>query len=258
MWRKLTGRKREEAKPAAAPEVPVAWIPAGLRVYAIGDIHGRADLLDEIARKIDADLKAKPVANATAVFLGDYVDRGPRSRQMLERLAARDFPIPFVALRGNHEQMMLNFLADPAYLATWRQFGGFEALHSFGIDLRDAREGKGYEAVHAELLDALQPQARTFLEGIGTSHQCGDYFFCHAGVRPNVPLQAQQDKDLLWIRDDFLSSAAYHGKVIVHGHTPVSEPDERPNRINIDTGAYMSGRLTCLVLEENTRRFLST
>ena len=258
MWKRLTGKNREETKPAAAPEIPVARLPTGVRTYAIGDIHGRADLLDEIARKIEADLKAQPVPNARSVFLGDYIDRGPHSSRVLDRLAGLDFPTPFVALRGNHEQMMLNFLADPAFLATWRQYGGFEALHSFGIDLRDARLGQGYEAVHAELLDALPADVYAFLERSPTSHQDGDYFFCHAGVRPNVPLASQEKEDLLWIREDFLRSTAYHGKVVVHGHTPVGAPDQRPNRINIDTGAYMSGRLTCLVLEEDNRRFLST
>lgn len=258
MWTKLTGKKREAQNPTAAPEFPVASVPEGERIYAIGDIHGRADLLDMMAGEIEADLSSTPVAAASAVFLGDYVDRGPHSSRVLERLARRDFPVPFVALRGNHEQMFLNFLAEPAYLATWRQFGGLEALHSFGVDLRDARDGRGYEHAHAGLIEAMSPEARTFLEQTATSFQAGDYFFCHAGVRPNVPLAAQQDKDLMWIRDDFLRSPAYHGKVVVHGHTPVGEPEERPNRINIDTGAYVSGRLTCLVLEGQSRRFLST
>lgn len=259
MWTKLTGKKRDAPDPTAAPEIPIASVPEGHRIYAIGDIHGRADLLDMMTREIEADLRSAPAATAPgAVFLGDYVDRGPHSSRVLERLAKRDFPIPLVALRGNHEQMFLNFLDEPAYLSTWRQFGGLEALHSFGIDLRDAREGRGYERAHAELVEAMPPEMLTFLEQTATSFQHGDYFFCHAGVRPSVPLESQLDKDLMWIRDDFLRSTANHGKVVVHGHTPVGEPDERPNRINIDTGAYVSGRLTCLVLEGQSRRFLST
>jgi serine/threonine protein phosphatase 1 len=258
VWAKLTGKKAEATAPTAVADTPVASLPDGHRIYAIGDIHGRADLLDSIAREIEADLSSAPVATATAVFLGDYVDRGPHSSRVLERLAHRDFPVPFVALRGNHEQMLLTFLADPAFLSTWRQFGGLEALHSFGVDLRDAREGRGYDRAHAELVEAMSPEVRDFLEQTATSFQAGDYFFCHAGVRPNVPLASQLDKDLMWIRDDFLRSPAYHGKVVVHGHTPVGEPDLRPNRINIDTGAYVSGRLTSLVLEGKSRRFLST
>ncbi len=258
MWAKLTRKKPEATKPSAVADAPVASVPDGHRIYAIGDIHGRADLLDSIAREIEADLSSAPVATASAVFLGDYVDRGPHSSQVLERLAHRDFPVPFVALRGNHEQMLLNFLADPAFLSTWRQFGGLEALHSFGVDLRDAREGRDYERAHAELVEAMSPEVRAFLEQTPTSFQAGDYFFCHAGVRPNVPLASQVDKDLMWIRDDFLRSPAYHGKIVIHGHTPVDEPDLRPNRINIDTGAYVSGRLTSLVLEGQSRRFLST
>jgi serine/threonine protein phosphatase 1 len=259
VWTKLTRKKRETPDATAAPEIPVAILPEGDRIYAIGDIHGRADLLEKIAREIESDLSSAAADTLSgAVFLGDYVDRGPHSSRVLERLAHRDFPIPFVALRGNHEQMFLNFLAEPEFLSTWRQFGGLEALHSFGIDLRDARDGRGYEAAHAELVEAMSPEVRAFLEQTATSFQHGDYFFCHAGVRPSVPLASQQDKDLMWIRDDFLRSPAYHGKVVVHGHTPVGEPDERPNRINIDTGAYVSGRLTCLVLEGESRRFLST
>jgi serine/threonine protein phosphatase 1 len=258
VWTKLIGRRREAPSPAPEPNIPVASAPDGHRIYAIGDIHGRADLLDTMARTIEADLASDPVTSASAVFLGDYVDRGPHSARVLERLAQGDLPIPFVALRGNHEQMFLNFLEDPEYLSTWRQFGGLEALHSFGVDLRDAREGRDYQRAHAELTEAMSPEVRTFLEQTATSYQAGDYFFCHAGVRPNVPLASQLDKDLLWIRDDFLRSTAYHGKVVVHGHTPVGEPDQRPNRINIDTGAYVSGRLTCLVLEGQNQRFLST
>jgi serine/threonine protein phosphatase 1 len=211
-----------------------------------------------MARTIEADLASYPVASASAVLLGDYVDRGPHSARVLERLAQGDLPIPFVALRGNHEQMFLNFLADPEFLSTWRQFGGLEALHSFGVDLRDAREGRGYQRAYDELAEAMSPEVRMFLEQTVTSYEAGDYFFCHAGVRPNVPLASQLDKDLLWIRDEFLRSPAYHGKVVVHGHTPVGEPDRRPNRINIDTGAYVSGRLTSLVLEGQNQRFLST
>jgi serine/threonine protein phosphatase 1 len=258
VWTKLTRKKTDPNAPVAVPDCPIASAPDGERIYAIGDIHGRADLLERMARQIEADLGSSLVSKATAVFLGDYVDRGADSSRVLERLAHRDFPVPFVALRGNHEQMFLNFLAEPAYLATWRQFGGLEALHSFGVDLRDAREGRDYERAHAKLVEAMPPDVRAFLEQTATSFEAGGYFFCHAGVRPNVPLASQLDKDMMWIREDFLRSPAYHGKVVVHGHTPVTEPDMRPNRINIDTGAYASGRLTSVVLEGTSRRFLST
>jgi serine/threonine protein phosphatase 1 len=228
------------------------------RIYAIGDIHGRLDLLDRIIDEIAVDLAKSPVSTALTVTLGDYVDRGPNSRGVLDRLAANPFPTAFVALKGNHEVLLETFLRDPQTAGPWRRFGGLETLHSYGLVVGPLMVGKNY----AEAADALRramPQAHLdFLASLGTSLTVGKYFLCHAGVRPGVPLERQRVEDLLWIRDEFINSTADFGKIIVHGHTPSESPEVLPHRINVDTGAYMTGWLTCVVLEADDIRFLST
>lgn len=233
-----------------------ASVPDGLRVYAIGDVHGCAGLLDHISRRIRADMEAAPPGDAICVLLGDYIDRGPDSAGVLSFIAGRGLPVPFVALRGNHEQMLLDVLDDAAHLEAWRYCGGLETLHSFGIRVTDVIAGRGFDDARSALQSALGPRLHELLLATRTSYEAGGYFFCHAGIRPGVPLAAQQADDLLWIREAFIASTADHGKVVVHGHTPVEKPDVRPNRINIDTGAYLSGQLTCLVLEGEDRRFI--
>lgn len=231
--------------------------PEPSRVYAIGDIHGRLDLLDRMVAEVAGDLARHPAPDAITVTLGDYVDRGPDSRGVIECLARNPFPTPFVALRGNHEVVLEEFLRDPAIADDWRRLGGLETLHSYGVDVAPLMRGRGYEDA-AEALRRALPQAHVaFLASLKLTLSAGRYFFCHAGVRPGIPLAQQREEDLLWIRDEFLDSAADFGKVIVHGHTPVAEPELRPNRIGIDTGAFISGRLTCAVLEENAVRLLT-
>jgi serine/threonine protein phosphatase 1 len=244
---------RAKAAPRAA-----AAVSEGQRLYVIGDIHGRLDLLDRIARDIAADVATGARHQPLAVLLGDYIDRGPDSAGVLARLSAREFPVPFVALRGNHEQMLLDFLEDERCLESWRLFGGLETLHSFGIDVNKARQVSGFAEAQRHLKAVLPPKMLKFLRATISSYQLGDYYFCHAGIRPGVALDAQRDEDLLWIREEFVQSMADHGKIIVHGHTPVDQPDIRENRINIDTGAYATGKLTCLVLEGSTSRFITT
>ncbi|MGA8401853.1 MAG: metallophosphoesterase family protein [Stellaceae bacterium] len=226
------------------------------RVYAIGDIHGRADLLDRMIAAIARDLAQRPVQTALTVTVGDYVDRGPDSRGVVERLTQNPFPTPFVALRGNHETIFEEFLRDPSVADYWRQLGGLETLHSYGVDVAPLMRGRGHEEAAAALRAALPQSHATFLASLRLTHSVGRYFFCHAGVRPGVPLARQREEDLLWIRDEFLDSRADFGKVVVHGHTPREAPELRPNRINVDTGAFMSGQLTCAVLEDDAVRFL--
>jgi len=243
-----TFEKRKPPIPAAAP--------ANTRIYAIGDVHGREDLLSELAVLIEADLGTAPSAVVT-VFLGDYIDRGPRSASVVERLAARRFPTPIRTLRGNHEETMRQFLNDASILGDWRRYGGLETLHSYGVDVSQAIRGEGFELARASFLEVLPAEHRDFLEATELSITLGDYFFCHAGVRPGIALENQSPEDLLWIRDDFLRFDRPFGKIVVHGHTPVSVPEVKSNRINIDTGAFATSMLTCLVLEEGERRFLS-
>jgi serine/threonine protein phosphatase 1 len=231
---------------------------SNLRRYAVGDIHGRLDLLEKLAKAIDADLQSDPPQEAMTVFLGDYIDRGENSAGVIDRLAEGAFPTPFVALRGNHEATMLDFLEDESTLGSWRQYGGLETLLSYDVDVREAMRGKDFRAAQDALRRQLPPSHLRFLNRTKYFHTDGDYFFCHAGVKPSVPLARQAEHDLMWIRDEFLNYRGPFEKVVVHGHTPVDEPENLANRINVDTGAYATGKLTCVVLEGHRRRFIST
>jgi serine/threonine protein phosphatase 1 len=225
-------------------------------VYCVGDIHGRDDLLKEMAERVEADIGLASSDDAVTVFLGDYVDRGLGSIHVVEQLARDDWPTPIIALAGNHEDLLMTFLEDEGILEAWRSLGGLETLHSYGVDVGPAMAKRDFGAVQAAFAARFPESHRQFLERLKVSTAIGDYFFCHAGVRPGVPLDRQNRDDLLTIRDTFLSSEAEHGKLVVHGHTPSVDPEVRPNRIGIDTAAYATGRLTCLVLEKDQRRFL--
>jgi serine/threonine protein phosphatase 1 len=239
VWRRLNARAQR----------PRPRLPDGVRIYAVGDVHGRADLLDQVLSRIDADLAGDPNCRPVQVFLGDYVDRGPSSCGVLDRLIKRSRTHEIVCLKGNHESYVLEFLRNPAILDDWRMFGGLQTLQSYG--LRPSLNADSTEQVElAMALDASLPNHhRAFLGSLSPSFICGDFFFVHAGVKPGIQLEQQQEEDLLWIRDDFLLCEEDFGKMIVHGHTPVRDPDIRHNRINIDTGAYTTGRLTCLIIE---------
>jgi serine/threonine protein phosphatase 1 len=234
-----------------------ARVPENLRVYAIGDLHGRADLLEEMLARIDADLGECPAAAALQVFLGDYVDRGPASRTVIERLIARSETHRTVCLAGNHEVYLREFLRHPAILESWRHLGGLETLMSYGLRPSINPDAAEQAELSAGLNASMPVRHKRFLAALAPSFPCGDYFFAHAGVKPGVPLAQQDEEDLTSIRDEFLACEDDFGKVVVHGHTPVQAPDVRPNRINIDTGAYATGRLTCLVLDRGERRFLT-
>lgn len=246
MWKQLFSTARQ--RPAQVPE--------GIRIYAIGDIHGRADLLDRVLSRIDVDLITRPIARAIHVFLGDYIDRGPCSKEVLDQLVQRARNFELVCLMGNHEAFLLNFLDNPSVLTEWRQYGGLETLMSYGLSPSMNPDALAQSQLAAELDRVLPPDHREFLGRLQLSFSCGDFFFAHAGIRPRVPLLRQQEKDLLWIREEFLLSEEDYGKIVVHGHTPVKQPEVRPNRINIDTGAYATGRLTCLQLERDKMRFV--
>jgi len=227
-----------------------------MRVYAIGDIHGRLDLLDRMIAAIDRDAKERG-RDCLTVTLGDYVDRGPNSRGVLDRLLENPFPGGYVALKGNHEALMISFLSDPAVGTHWQHLGGLQTLRSFGVRLSPLTGNRNFDEAAAQLRAALTPQQTKFLTSLKLSLVAGRYFLCHAGVRPGVALDQQSNEDLLWIRDDFLDSPADFGKIVVHGHTPVVEPQVLPNRINVDTGAFATGRLTCVVLEGDRHRFIT-
>ena len=232
-----------------------ASLPAGLRVYAVGDVHGCAGRLRGLHRAIAADLAARPVAEAQVVHLGDYIDRGPDSAGVIETLMqpfppAGDAAAPLVVnLMGNHEDMALAALADPDAAPQWLANGGDVALESWGVPRR---------ARAREWAAALPPRHLAFLCRLPLLHAAGGYLFVHAGLRPNLPLARQSRLDMLWIRHPFLSFDGEFPAVVVHGHTPASEPVIRHNRIGIDTRAFMGGPLTCVVLEADRLGFLQT
>jgi diadenosine tetraphosphatase ApaH/serine/threonine PP2A family protein phosphatase len=227
------------------------------RLYAIGDIHGRSDLLDRMIAAIAADLEENPVSERLTVTLGDYIDRGADSRGVLDRLITNPFPTEFIALKGNHEVMLEKFLHDPSVVGEWRRFGALETLSSYGVAIDAVMRGKGYEEAAAALGAAVPQSHLQFIASMRISFSLGNYFLCHAGVRPGVPLERQVEDDLLWIREPFLTSRTEFGKIVVHGHTPAEKPEIRANRINVDTGAYMTNVLTCVVLGGGPVRFLS-
>jgi len=231
-------------------------VPAGTRVYAVGDVHGRADLLRALFRRIDDDLKSATTADSIQVFIGDYIDRGPNSRQVIDLLISRRREHQMIFLKGNHEACAAQFLSDSTQLSEWMLMGGHSTLLSYGVTPMRPKDPASQHQVATALRQAVPDSHRHFIQGLVQSFTCGDFFFAHAGVRPGIPLQKQSEHDLLWIRGDFLLHEEDFGKVVVHGHTPAREPDIRSNRINIDTGAYATGRLTCLVLEDARMRFL--
>jgi serine/threonine protein phosphatase 1 len=226
-----------------------------MRLYAIGDVHGMDDLLAEAHVRIAADLALRPAVDHRIVHLGDYADRGPASAAVIERLARLATNDPrVVCLRGNHDAMLLGFLADPEGTgADFLANGGGATLRSYGVTGGSERDRAG---LSRRLAAAMPPHHLAFLHSLRYCMRFGDFFFCHAGVRPGVPLDRQTPEDLTWIREEFLFDRRDFGTVIVHGHTPVREPDVRPNRIDIDTGAVFSGRLTTLGLEGTDYRFL--
>ena len=236
-----------------------ARTPDGMRLYAIGDVHGCDDLLAEAHGKIAEDLAGRPVADHRIIHVGDYGDRGPDTAAVIERLAGLTIADPhLVCLRGNHDEMLLGFLSKLDEMgAIFMDNGGEATLASYGVKVGLLSRFIGNHANLAERLAATMPAHHlAFLESLQPTARFGDYFFCHAGIRPGVPLDQQSPHDLLWIRREFLWSDADHGVVVVHGHTPAAEPEVLSNRINIDTGAVFTGTLTCLVLEGTNYSFL--
>lgn len=202
-------------------------------------------------------MRAYPTPRPLIVFLGDYIDRGPSSQQVIDQLILLSENFEVISLKGNHEYYLLEFLKNPSSLTKWLQFGGLDTLHSYRVLPSDHSDAREQELVAMSLSVALHQQKHLkFLSDLKASFTCGDFFFAHAGVRPGVPLDLQSEKDLLEIRNAFLLSKSNFGKTVVHGHTPVLEPDIRSNRINIDTGAYATGKLSCLIIERDELDFL--
>lgn len=248
MLHRLLGRKLRKSSARGAE---------GSRAYAIGDVHGRLDLLRDLLTRIEEDDARRPPARTWLVMLGDLVDRGPDSRGVIEHLLAH--PPAFartVYLKGNHEEFLLDVLAgDEAVVVNWLTYGGFECAESYGLS-------KGWTlnatpaAIVERLAAAVPASHKAFLAAMHDSFRFGDYLFVHAGIRPGVPLESQTGTDLRWIRDGFLDDLTDHGVVVVHGHSIVDSVEERPNRIAIDTGAYRTGVLTAIGIEGDERWFI--
>jgi serine/threonine protein phosphatase 1 len=234
---------------------PSAAVPPGQRVYAVGDIHGRLDLFEALIAAIEADDAASPPAETTVILLGDLVDRGPDSAGVVARARAWQRERAVRILMGNHEEMFLASFEKAETLKHFLRFGGKETVLSYGLDRR-AYVKASIEEVQAMMHRAVPAEDRAFLESFEDTIAIGDYLFVHAGIAPGVAIEEQRQHDLRWIREPFLSHSEPHGAVIVHGHTIRSEPDDRGNRIGIDTGAYNLGRLTALVLAGTERRYL--
>ncbi|MCM2288308.1 MAG: metallophosphoesterase [Sulfuritalea sp.] len=236
--------------------------PDATLIYAIGDLHGRLDLLDDMHRRIEADARRRPAPRKLVVYLGDYVSRGADSPRVVERVIEW-LPDGFerVTLKGNHEDLLLRFIdGDIAAGAHWFDYGGLDTLAAYGVAIADplARDPASVVKLRESLAAALPPSHLAFFRALGVRHRAGDYCFVHGGIRPGIALDEQSDHDCMWIRRSFLDSEADHGAIIVHGHSISPQPVVRHNRIGIDTGAYRSGILTCLVLDGESRSFLQT
>ena len=233
-------------------------LPAGLRIYAVGDIHGRLDLLDRLLAQTNTDLALRPTARPVYVFLGDYIDRGPSSRETIDRLIQHAETNESIFLKGNHELVAIKCLSDRSLFDQWLRLGGLETLMSYRVPPETLANAKQIAELQSAFHNALPQTHFRFFRDLQKSFACGDFFFAHAGVKPNVELSRQKESDLLWIRGEFLSSNEDFGKIIVHGHTPTREIQVGPNRINLDTGAFATGRLTCLVIEGSSLSVIDT
>ncbi|MBF0382014.1 MAG: serine/threonine protein phosphatase [Magnetococcales bacterium] len=256
--------KKEEEEvldPTLRPPPQKAKVPDGYRVYVIGDIHGRLDLLNILHERIDTEVRQLDAeTKKVVVYLGDYIDRGNDSAGVVDLLINNPIAgCESIFLKGNHEAEMDDFLAKPEPNHLWTRCGGAETALSYKVRVKAqiSAEARTQE-MRDRLLEAIPKSHREFYDNLRLNYEIGDYFMVHAGVRPQIPLKIQTPNDLLWIREPFLSYNGQFEKVIVHGHTMIAKPITLPNRIGIDTGAYHSGKLTCLILEKEDVRFMIT
>lgn len=233
--------------------------PKGLRIYAIGDIHGRADLLEKMLRMIDADHLGYR-GDSMVIFLGDYLDRGPNSREVIDILSRGSYGrLRFHCLRGNHEDIILRLFKDHSLASGWFHYGGLQTLRSYGIAVAHATQDFD-ELFHLrkQFEEAMPDAHKTFLASLPYTARFGDYFFVHAGIHPDRSMEEQDPHHFMWMREPFLSSSKLFGFTVIHGHSIRLKPEIRINRIGIDTGAYATGHLTCLMMQKDERKILST
>ena len=231
-------------------------VPEGLRVYAVGDVHGCLNELNGLLDAIHKDIAGDQV-ETHLVFLGDLVDRGPNSAGVINRILERSLPTDrWDCVMGNHEEVMLGCFDGRIELYdSWLRYGGVQTLESYGLSPAELF-GAALDLA-APMRKAIPPEHIRFLMSLKDYVMVGDYLFVHAGIRPNVPLERQSSRDLRWIRDGFLEDRTDHAMMVVHGHTIVPEVDFRGNRIAVDTGCYVTGKLSALVLESDQKRVLT-
>ena len=231
-------------------------VPDGICVYAIGDVHGCLDQLNRILDAIDRDAGSR-TAQSRLILLGDLVDRGPQSAQVIDRVLSGDLPTGYCDfIMGNHEEVMLDcFHGSVESYHPWLQFGGAETLASYGIDRR-VSSSDSFDLA-AEMRKAIPTAHIEFLMSFKDYIRVGDYLFVHAGIRPGVALDQQSGRDFHWIRRDFLDATTDHGYVVVHGHTIVPRIEFHPNRIALDTGCFLTGQLGAVAIESDTARVIT-
>ncbi len=230
--------------------------PQDMLIFAIGDIHGRLDLLQAMHQRIFAEIAERKPSDWRVIHLGDYMDRGPDSSGVLQWLVDAQARDPrMLAIAGNHDVGMLDFLRDPQRAGLFARYGGVDTARSYGIDL-DTKSLAKFGAGHEALVRAIPPSHVSFLRDLSFRLEFGDFFFCHAGIRPTLPLEDQSNDDLVWIREDFLDWTKLHPKVVVHGHTPVASGEIHMNRVNVDTGAFKTNRLTALMIDGAQKRLI--
>ena len=230
--------------------------PEGMLVCAVGDVHGRLDLLEAMIERIEALATELRAGAMRIVLLGDYVDRGPNPKGVLDLLLHYRADPRFVLLGGNHDFGFADFLSAPRAASLFARFGGKQTLASYGIDADFSSDALARTARNA-LMDIVPPEHLYLLDDLKRSATFGDFFFCHAGIRPGIALDRQDQEDLIWIREEFLNYPGLHPKVIVHGHTPHFEPEVLSNRVNVDTRAYDSGVLSALAIFGEEKQLLS-
>lgn len=247
----LKSRKREKRS------FPAYRLPPRLRVYAVGDIHGRADCLRELHEIIVEHAADGLGFKNIILYLGDYIDRGPFVRETLDELINRSLPgFDAIHLMGNHERMLLDFLDDPSVLKPWLDNGGMATLLSYRVKVSAGTSIESAENLRNELKSAMPESHINFVKNLKPYFRADDYFFVHAGIRPGVTLEEQDESDMLWIGEEFSEFEGDHGSRIVYGHSVQAEPLVKPNRIGVDAGAYATGILSCVVLEGERVEFL--
>lgn len=255
---------RQKKRPATQQSTKLvsadtARAPDDVRLISIGDIHGRKDCLVHLLEKLDTSKKSRS-SNWHFIFLGDYIDRGPDSRGVIDILIEFNKTHSVTYLLGNHERSMLSFIASPIQAGNWLKFGGRETLLSYGITLPKGNYGAvDLKKMGEDLISVLPASHYDFLNQLELSYTSGDYLFTHAGIDPNKSIRDQSETELLWIREPFLSCTHLLSKVVVHGHTVTEsfQPEIRQHRIGIDTGAYICGKLTAAVFVEKHINFIS-